>query len=301
MTNSPKAEVGVVIGRFQVPEFHSGHKLLLDTVSKNHGEMAVLLGVSAITGSLEDPLDYPVRQQMIKDMYPFAVVAPIGDMPSDKAWSDVLDGWIAAIYPGKTALLYGSRDSFIKHYTGKYKTEEIDPLECPSGTEVRAKVNSRDADTSFRRGMIYAIRNQYPKVIPTVDIAVARHIGGRRELLMGTKHRGDGFVFPGGFVDSHDESCEAAAVRELYEETGITLSSGVESLRYAGTFVIDDWRYHGRRDNIMTTLFVAEFSWGRSIAGDDLATIDWIGADLTNVQRVAQHHRVIFRAALAAL
>jgi bifunctional NMN adenylyltransferase/nudix hydrolase len=301
MILNTNADVGVVIGRFQVPEFHSGHKFLLDMVAENHGEMLVFLGVSVVIGAIEDPLDYPVREQMIRDMYPHAMIASIIDTPDDKTWSEQVDREIAKIYPGRTAFLYGGRDSFINHYAGKYKTREIDSLESPSGTEVRASINSRDADTNFRRGVIYAIRNQYPRVIPTVDIAVSRRVGERVEFLMGTKHHGNGFIFPGGFVDSHDESFEAAAVRELYEETGIALSSGIESLRYLGSTTIDDWRYRGRRDSIMTSLFAAEYSFGRAIAGDDLATIDWIGADLSNIQRVAQHHRVLFRIAAAAL
>lgn len=63
----------------------------------------------------------------------------------------------------------------------------------------------------------------YPRPALTVDIAVFRGVAGDREVLL--VRRGEDpfagmWALPGGFVEE-DESLEAAARRELLEETGL--------------------------------------------------------------------------------
>ncbi|MDQ7835166.1 MAG: NUDIX hydrolase [Humidesulfovibrio sp.] len=52
----------------------------------------------------------------------------------------------------------------------------------------------------------------------TVDVLV--HLPGRGIVLVERKNPPHGWALPGGFVDL-GESCEAAAVREMREETGL--------------------------------------------------------------------------------
>ncbi|MHC1700709.1 MAG: NUDIX domain-containing protein [Humidesulfovibrio sp.] len=52
----------------------------------------------------------------------------------------------------------------------------------------------------------------------TVDVLV--HLPGRGIVLVERKHPPHGWALPGGFVDL-GESCEAAALREMREETGL--------------------------------------------------------------------------------
>src|SRR5690554_360552 len=54
------------------------------------------------------------------------------------------------------------------------------------------------------------------------DAAVTAHHSGRRWLLMIERDDGHGWALPGGHVDP-GETAVAAAVRELREETGLTL------------------------------------------------------------------------------
>jgi bifunctional NMN adenylyltransferase/nudix hydrolase len=60
---------------------------------------------------------------------------------------------------------------------------------------------------------------------------------------------------------------EQAVKREVHEEI-----SGIEigEPKYIGTHKIDDWRYRGKSDGIMTTFFLVRYLWGSPIAKDDL-------------------------------
>ncbi len=55
---------------------------------------------------------------------------------------------------------------------------------------------------------------------PTVDLII--HAPGRGIVLVERKNPPPGWALPGGFVD-YGESCEAAALREALEETGLAV------------------------------------------------------------------------------
>lgn len=65
---------------------------------------------------------------------------------------------------------------------------------------------------------------KYPRPAVTVDIAALKKIGNRFKILL-IKRKFDPFAdmwaLPGGFVDM-DETIEAAASRELFEETNLS-------------------------------------------------------------------------------
>ncbi len=298
------ADVGVVVGRFQVPEFHEGHKYLLHFVYHRHPQTMVVLGVSAVSG-IEDPFDFAIRSQMIRDMLPMAVVYAIVDEPDDKAWSDNLDSYIDNLFPNKTVLLYGGRSSFIEHYNGKHATEEIDEITSPSGTDIRQGIHCIPDSVDFRRGMVYALKHQYPRVNMTVDIAMVRCPSDPNaqppEILMATKKNLNGFVFPGGFLSSNDKNLEHAAARELAEETGMYAAGGIGEFSYIGSFTIDDWRYRGRRDKIVTTLFTVPYCHGAPKAADDIDRVAWLDARLESLDAVADHHKPLFERVLRVL
>src|SRR5438552_3795321 len=92
---------------------------------------------------------------------------------------------------------------------------------------------------------------RYPTVFPTVDIIIERD----GKLLLGRKSTQEQFRFVGGFADpALDNSYENAAIRETKEETTLD----VKSVRYLGSARIDDPRYRGTPDCIITHLFFAE-------------------------------------------
>lgn len=276
-------EIGVIVGCFQVPELHAGHVELIQRVVDNHKRVAIFLGVTPVLVTKKNPLDFITRKEMILKVFPNVTILALPDKPNDSDWSLELDKRIREIFPMGEVLLYGGRDSFSGAYTGSFETTEIEQIANFSGTEMRKEVSMETkASPDFRAGVIFAAYNQYPKVFPTVDVAIMRG----DEVLLGRKSHQTLFRFIGGFVDPTDDNFEQAAQREAQEETGIE----VDNLQYVGTARIDDWRYRHEVDKIITTLFTADYVTGNATAQDDIAEIKWFKInDLTGEDFVVEH------------
>lgn len=171
--------VGVIVGRFQVPELHVGHLRLVNYVNDRHSKLVIVLGVPSKYGCTKKyPLSFELRRQMILNHFPSAVVLSVKDVPSDEDWSESLDVCIGDnVDPNYRVKLYGARDSFIKCYSGKYETEELlSGDEVISGTAVREECGLKEINSSeFRSGVIWAMQNlglvlDYPTEI-TDDVA----------------------------------------------------------------------------------------------------------------------------------
>lgn len=132
-------KVGVIVGRFQVPELHAGHRYLTDTVIGLRDDVLIVIGL-AETISEHDPFSKEVRAKLFQKNYPKLHIAEIADHPSDEAWSKMLDQIIIDRFPDTDVTLYGSRDSFLSVYTGQFKTVYIPPILAPSGTNIRKKL-----------------------------------------------------------------------------------------------------------------------------------------------------------------
>ena len=261
----------VMIARFQSPYLHEGHVDLIDRIRQKHNKLVVVLGISPVKGARKNPYDYHTRERMLKQRYPEIVVLPLRDHPSNAVWSANLDDLLEDSFPAETFMLYGSRDSFIPAYSGRHTTEELPEQVSISATEIRAKYADKVFDSEdFRAGILYALHNQYPRVFPTVDIAVLRN--NRTEILLGQKHRENQWRLVGGFVDPTDESALEAAKRELAEEVG---PIEVGTWQYETTMRVDDWRYRHEADSVMTTLFTCTHQFGAPTAQDDLAGANW--------------------------
>ena len=276
-----KSGIGVIIARFQTPYLHEGHKALIDKVLERHDKVMVLLGVTPALATPENPLDYVTRRVMVVNDYPEIEVQALSDKSTDEEWSSVLDSTVRRIFPIGRVTLYGGRDSFASHYSGNFEVREFDGYDVPSmdtsATQLRKKIaNSKPLGSrDFREGVIYSCTNRYPICFPTVDVAVIKYNhDGEVSVLLGTKHGLDTrHVFIGGFVDAKDKNYEAAASRELLEETNSSI--GVSTMKYFGSYSIDDVRYKGQ-DKIKTMLFTTKYQFGHAVAGDDLSTVEWV-------------------------
>src|SRR3990172_9189558 len=121
MTTQISTDVGVIIGRFQIHELHEAHRDLINAVRAKHGRVIIFVGLSPLRNTPTNPLDFNTRKRMIQETYPDIEVYYVEDNPSDYIWSKNLDREITKwLKPFQTATLYGSRDSFIPSYTGKY-------------------------------------------------------------------------------------------------------------------------------------------------------------------------------------
>jgi bifunctional NMN adenylyltransferase/nudix hydrolase len=168
--------------------------------------------------------------------------------------------------------LYGSRDSFIPWYNGHLPVAALPELGEHSASAIRNENSDKVLDSvDFRLGVNYAYHSVYPKVYPTVDIAVLKQ--NNTLVLMGKKHYATQWRFPGGFSDPEDETYECAARRELAEECG-DIETGI--MQYIGSAKINDWRYKHEVDKIITSLFKTALVFGTPKANDDLAELDWI-------------------------
>lgn len=272
------ADIGVIIARFQVHELHEAHKDLIQKVSGYHNKVIIFLGVPIIPSTKKNPLDFATRKAMVQDFIPNAVILPLRDQRSNDEWSRVLDDEIKVPYGDKTAILYGSRDSFIPYYKGKYETAELTTKLYISGTEVRRQL-SRELRNSadFRAGVIHTTYSKRPVTWSTVDICPYNKDG---QILLGKKPHENKWRFIGGFVDPKDMSDEAAAKRELHEEAGMI---EVGPMEYITSQKVNDWRYRGTEDGIMTRLFVTEYLWGKIEPSDDISELLWI--DIGEVEK----------------
>lgn len=277
---TPKAEVGVIIGRFQCPELTEGHLDLINTVLTNHKKVLVLLGKSVVKVTQRNPLDFYTRKLMINSKFPDVVILPVKDMGSDEAWSKGVDGQIRSAFDMESVVIYGSRDGFAPYYTGQFPIIELEAVKPDISSTVARKLASEVVRDSyeFRCGLIYAAYNKHAITYPTVDACLYNEKTG--EILLGHKKTDakDKWRFPGGFVDAtKDESKEDAVSRELHEETGFLAE--LSTIKYIGSMKVNDYRYEKEVDKIMTTLYLVPFTWGIVKAGDDLDEVKWFKLD----------------------
>lgn len=263
--------IGVIIARFQSPYLHEGHKDLINSVSNKHDKVIIVLGISPVRGSRKNPLDFHTREKMIKKGYSDVVVLPLPDHPMDTRWSQNLDNLLSDSFPGHPFKLYGSRDSFIPNYSGKFDVIELPETGPHSARLIREQISNKVMDSEeFRTGIIYAYSNMYSKVYPTVDIAVFRN--NKSEILLGKKQIDNKWRLLGGFSDPSDESYEDAARRELVEECG---PIEIKDMMYEKSFRVNDWRYRSESDKIITCLFSMDYMSGDPKGSDDIGEVRW--------------------------
>jgi bifunctional NMN adenylyltransferase/nudix hydrolase len=273
-------DVGVLVGRFQVHELHQAHKDLIQYVCDRHEKVIIFLGLSPLSVSTSNPLDFEARKQMILAEFPEVNVLYIKDQGSDDFWSGKLDAQIAdLVTPTQSVVLYGGRDSFISHYTGTFPTRELTQTVFYSGTEQRKAIAKSRAKASpeFRAGVIWASQARFPTAYTCVDVAILKkgyvpHGGPyKTQLLLGRKANERLYRFIGGFSDPRSASFEDDAKREVAEETGLE----VGNLTYLGSLRVEDWRYRNEPDCIKTMLFAADYLHGHPKPADDIAEVKW--------------------------
>lgn len=279
---------GVIIGRFQVPELHQAHINLINSVYKRHTRVIIFLGLSPLKCTYNNPLDFKSRKQMIATAFPAADILYIKDVPCDKLWSNNLDEQIKdLVAPGQKVFLYGGRDSFVKHYAGRFKVREFKPDSYFSGTEIRkSTVNKIKNASDWRAGVIHATQTQYINAVPTVDIAILNEKG--KKVLLGRKREEVKYRFIGGHVNA-GETLELAASREAREETSLEIGS----VKYVGSCVIDDWRHRSERTKITSALFTAQYIHGAPDPNDDIHELRWFNIDQDLKDQVVDEHQAL--------
>lgn len=300
-----KPGLGVIVGRFQVPRLHDGHRFIVQHALQ-HQRSLIVVGVHPFLLNRDHPLDFAARKAMIQDAYPDVMVSPLMDCPTDEEWSERLDQLIQSVQPVGDVTIYGGRDSFIPYYHGRYKTQAIESVTDHSGTNERMKVAHVTRPTEdFRRGMIAAAHGRFPRVNMAVDITMLMPIdesqirivepGTNNFAFLNGRRRSDNgkWRLIGGFVDVDDDSLESAAKRELREESGLIAE---HPLYYVGSYHIDDWR--NVKDMVTkSAFFVTGYFSGKAVAGDDIDEVRWTPLNKREIEYgnfVEAHKNMLF-------
>lgn len=278
-------KVAIIIGRFQDETVCQRMDSFISKVRASHDKTMLLLGLSPIKATKDNPLDFETRKLMIQSEYPNLQIGYIKDSHDDGLWSQDVDEQVKKFAKGADVTIYGGEFTVLNVYNGKYNTEAL-PNETYVNSELeRKRVASNVKETAdFRAGVIWATQNQYPKVYPTVDVAVFKD----GKLLLARKPNEALFRFIGGFVDPN-EKFSVSAKREVKEEANID----VYDVEYIDTFVIPDWRYKGTCDCITTTLFIAKYGGGVPKAQDDIAELKW--SEHVSEDEIVPEHRELLR------
>ncbi len=294
-------KIGVIIARFQVPDLHEGHLYFINEVYKRHHRVLFLLGVAPIKLSENNPLNFETRKLMLeKELHSYEywrsvseTILPLYDMKkSDEQWSDQVDKIIQdEFFVNKDgAILYGSRDSFIPHYHGMFKTQEIEMKVDVSGRDLREEATKIILPSSdFRKGIIYATSDKFPLIYSCVDVAILND--KEDQILLGRKMTDpeDEWRFIGGFMDFDDDNDFAAARREAYEETRVE----IEPYELICSVKVNDWRYRSEKNSkIMTRLIKARHISGVPKAGDDISEVAWF--DINGRINLVEEHRHLY-------
>ena len=284
-----KYDVGIIVGRFQVPSLHEAHRELIQSVIEKHPRTVIFLGVSPVPTSRNNPLDFETRRRMIQDEFPEVEILYIKDTKNDDVWSKNLDERIGDIVgPGKSVVLYGGKDSFIPYYTGKFPTLELIPSVFISGTQIREEISKRSKNSyDFRAGIIWAVNNKYPVCYPTVDIVIFNK--EMDKVLLVRKPNDPDWYFVGGFADVGSSSYEEDAKREVKEEVNIEVSD----LTYQTSLLSTDWRYSKEIDKIKTIIFTAIYLRGDIKANDDVIEAKWFPKNEVTLN-LSPNHRAIW-------
>ena len=266
------ADVAVIIGRYQTFQLHAEQIRMIDEVIKRHPRTIIVLGNSLMRGTIANPLDFRARKTMIQEKFPKLDILYINDIPKDNTlWSNNLDKLIKEnIIKNETVALYGSKDTFITKYNGKFSTFEFEASSFVSADELcRQAVSNYQPNEQYRAGIVAAQANRFPTAYQTIDIAI---VDDKGRLLLGRKPNETKWRFIGGFSDPASPSLEADARREAYEETGVE----VDGITYLGSMKINDSRYMFEVDSVKTAFFVGKYIYGRPEGNDDIAEVIWI-------------------------
>lgn len=119
---------------------------------------------------------------------------------------------------------------------------------------------------------------------PTVDVIITSEAHPQAVIMVRRKYPPEGWALPGGFID-WGESAEAAAVREMKEETGLELK-GLKQFRVYSDPDRDP------RGHTISTVFTA-MTEGEPAGGDDAVEAVWADLEHLPPDIAFDHRRII--------
>lgn len=267
--------VGVIVARFQVPDLHPGHLHLIDSTLERYPDTLVVLGEHGGLPTDINPLTFEERAEMVLEHYPTIRIDRLRDHPFDHMrWSDWLDQVVGRNYPGRKAVMCGSRLSFLDQYTGKSICERVDPINEDSGTAIREALKY-SSTMGARARMIHHQQTRNSIGYSAADIAIVDDEHER--VLAITKHWFDGlWSLPGGFLDPGKDSTDEDTARRERGEELLNIVTGDVYEQLGSRIKVDDPRYRGSKDKILSALFCTQYLGGVAQPGDDAKGARWM-------------------------
>jgi bifunctional NMN adenylyltransferase/nudix hydrolase len=283
------ADVAVIIGRYQTHVLHAEQIRMIDEVVKRHKHTIIVIGNSLMRGTIANPLDFRARKAMIQEKFSKIDILYINDIPKDNAlWSTNLDKLIKDnTGANETVAIYGSKDTFISKYNGKYDTFAFEASSFVSADELRRQATSNyQPNEQYRAGIVAAQANRFVSAHQCVDVAI---VDDKARMLMARKPNETKLRFIGGFSDVNSPSLEIDARREAAEEASIE----VDGMTYLGSCLVADSRYFFELDKIKTAFFVAKYIFGRPEAKDDICEVSWVPINELKKEIVIDAHHIL--------
>lgn len=113
---------------------------------------------------------------------------------------------------------------------------------------------------------------EYPRPMLTADCVVVNPDGEVLLVRRGNDPFRGCWALPGGFMEM-DETIECCAVRELQEETGLTVA--VADLHLVGIYSTPGRDPRGRTVTAAYKIYIAHDLTASAVAGDDAAELRW--------------------------
>ncbi len=253
--------------------------------------MLVVLGVAQGNATNKNPLSFEMREHMVRETIGKwdgdLVILPSPTRPSSYAVRSAhIDTLIRKEFPGQDAVIYGSRDSFIHRYTGRFPVEEIGTIFRGSATGIRDAIDVRHTP-DFRAGVIWSSVRRKALTYPAVDVAVVAD----GHVLLIKKFGEDLWRFPGSFYNPElDDRYEATGLRVVSKEL-----PGVKCgpLTFCGSCHIPDWRYKGARDGVVSLLMHATYSDGEVRLGKGIECAGWVYEDRIGLALIPEHRPLL--------
>lgn len=255
-------KVAIIVGRFQAHYLHSGHQDLLMAAKEECDRVIIFIGTS-IVRSERNPLPFTAVKQSVGSDFGGEDVYELRDQSTDEQWLENLYEKIAELTEMEDEIIYyGSRDSFLSTLPEGEKMVNIEDKYGVSATDLRNKIQYHNSRW-FRSGYIKAVQDEFKAHYAVVDAIIT----DGENILLGRKK--SGYCIIGGFADEEDADLEAAAIREVKEETGLSLSNPT----YLMSHQCKDWRYRGARQPFSTVFVFKVDNFNGAVANDDISEV----------------------------
>ena len=306
-------KLGVLIGRFQVPEMHEGHRFLVREMLEQCDQVLVLFGSSNRPRSVKNPFTYQERATAAQRLFPSIWTAPLNDyLYNDSQWmadvaATIKDAEVEFSFKfgeQPEVVLYGHHkdgNDYLKWFP-QYEYVNVNSDVDVSGTEVRNSF-SHLLPKQVQLDMQYFAKERetfsrypYPGCLNICcGDAVVECLG--HVLLIQRKFTpGAGnWALPGGHKNT-DETFLQCALRELKEETNIRVPDAVLLGSIKATRLFDNPKRSSGIPKLTQAVYIVlkpnpDGSLPRANGGDDAALTRWVPiSDALNLLKLHDDH-----------